>query len=90
MCRCSFVSWCISGADIDDVLLLQFLSLPKGKRLLCRAFGALDPAGRLSLAAAGMRLLPQFVASTARDQVRPRGCQDTDARWCGTCCFGLR
>lgn len=54
---------------MDDVLLLQFLSLPKGKRLLCRAFGALDPAGRLCLAAAGMRLLPQFVASTQRDQV---------------------
>ena len=52
--------------------LLQYLSLPKGKRLLCKSWMALGARGRLQLAAAGMRLLPQFVASVGSDDPHER------------------
>jgi len=51
----------------EDPRILQLLALPKGKRLLCNSWTALDQAGQLSLVATGVRLLPQFVASASED-----------------------
>jgi hypothetical protein len=49
--------------SLDDDVILALLSLPKGKRALCRALPMLHPADRVTAVAAGMRHLPHFVAS---------------------------
>lgn len=50
-------------AMIDDGAVLSLLYLPKGKRTLIRAVTMLAPAQRQAAVTAGLRHIPQFVAS---------------------------
>jgi hypothetical protein len=54
-------------AATNDSTLISLLSFTKGKKLLARSVPMLSHAGRLAACAAGIRLLPQWVASFSSD-----------------------
>lgn len=54
-------------AAAKDNTLISLLSFAKGKKLLARSVPMLSHAGKLAACAAGIRLLPQWVASFSSD-----------------------